>query len=159
MTSKLSVYVGAYFEIAVNLQEYPTGWLLCVNGHKHWGGQYCPDCGQGLNPEWRDGYPESVLGLKLPSEFDDELCDTTPPDLCGRGTIIAAGNLGERDGGEWVRHSGDRNLSIAALPSYEDAARMAAALMADYAEVYQALLASPAVSTVRVAVGIVPYLD
>ena len=157
---KLNVYIGAYFEINTNQQRYQTGWLICHNGHKFTDGRYCGDCGQEMNPEWADGYPADTIELGLPDEFDDELCSITPPDLYGGGTIIATGNDTLRGGCAWQWYSPhDENHTIAEFPNIEDREGMAALLFGEYGAVYQALLELPAVSSVHVAVGIVPYFD
>ena len=157
---KLNVYVGAYFEIKTSQQRYQTGWLICPNGHKCRGAHFCPDCGQGVKPEWADGYPADIIELGLEGELNEELWGITPPDLYGTGVIIATGNDTLRGGCAWQWYSPhDENHTIAELPSIEDRARMAALLFGEYGAVYQALLELPAVSSVRVAVGIVPYFD
>lgn len=150
------VYVGAYFKIGVKEQPVLL-WLSCDNGHIFpIGTQFCGHCGQPLKEHVEGRYPR-WLELDIPIDLEDELRDITPTSL-PPGEIYATGNDNDRAGCVWVQYgiSSEDDAAIG-LPSIEDAARMAAALMSDYAEVYHALLELPVVDYVIPAVGIVPY--
>ena len=156
MSDEPSFYFGAYLEIQVKEAPLKLDFRMCADEHKDQDQyDFCSKCGLPIEQTTKTilHYPV-LLDDFLEDKWEDELAICS---LLQEGRILAVGNNGERDRGEWRSAPNEERIVIEAqpFPTLDEILAMENELLANYAPIIEALKQSESVVRVDIKTGII----